>query len=46
MQEENVFLFLYDTFFLSKESWESTEELKARSSVLKNKRGKNEDFRC
>jgi len=36
MQEENVFLFLFDTLFLLKESWESTEELRVRSSVLKN----------
>ena len=36
IQEENVFLLQFDTFFLLKESWESTVELKVRSSVLKN----------
>ena len=42
MQEENVFLFLFDTLFLLKESWESTEELRVRSSVLKNWKKKKE----
>ena len=36
MHEEHIFPFLFDTFFLLKELWESTEELEVRSSVLKN----------
>jgi len=36
MQKEHVFPFLFDTFFLLKELWESTEELKVRPDVLKN----------